>query len=104
MADVRSSYAAVVVEESVQFSFDDLCSACGADPSTLQALIEEGLLQPRGGSPGDWSFEGSALQRAMTALRLARDLQLSADATVLVVELLEEIGTLRARLQRAGLT
>ena len=103
MAHTRSSHAAVIVEEHVKFSFEDLCSACGTDPSALQALIEEGLLQPLGSNPADWHFEGSALPRALTALRLARDLRLSADATVLVVDLLQEIGALRARLHRAGL-
>jgi chaperone modulatory protein CbpM len=103
MTATRASHAAVVVEEHVQFSFEELCSACSADPSTLQALILEGLLEPRGNRPADWHFEGSALPRALMALRLARDLRLSTDATVLVVDLLEEIGALRARLHRAGL-
>lgn len=103
MADAHPSLATtVIVEEHVQFSFGDLCSACQADPTILQALVEEGLLQPSGSSPDDWTFEGGALQRALTALRLARDLSLSADATVLVVDLLEEIRALRARLRRGG--
>jgi len=104
MADSRPSLVTtVIVEEHVRFSFGDLCSACQAEPSILQALVEEGLLQPNGSSPDDWVFEGSALPRAQTALRLARDLRLSPDATVLVVDLLEEIRALRARL-RAGST
>jgi chaperone modulatory protein CbpM len=103
MADTHPSPATtVIVEEHVRFSFGDLCSACQAEPPILQALVEEGLLQPSGSSPDDWIFEGSTLPRARTALRLARDLRLSADATVLVVDLLEQIRVLRARLRHAG--
>ena len=66
-------------------------------------LVEEGLLQPAGAGPADWQFDGRALPRARTAVRLAGDLRLSVGATVLVVELLDEIQTLRARFHRAGL-
>ena len=103
MADIRlSPGTTVIVEEQVRFSFVALCSACQAEPSILRELVEEGLLQPSGSSPVDWTFEGSALPRALTALRLARDLRLSADATVLVVDLLEEVRALRARLRHTG--
>jgi chaperone modulatory protein CbpM len=99
----RPASSTVIIEEQIRLSFADLCSACGADPSTLRGLIDEGLLQPAGSEPDEWHCEGRALPRALTALRLARDLHLSADATVLVVDLLEEISALRARLHRAGL-
>ena len=94
---------AIVVEQDHQFTLADLCRACAAEQSTIIALVEEGLLQPDGTGPADWQFDGRALPRARTAVRLAADLQLSADATVLVVELLDEIQTLRARLRSAGL-
>jgi chaperone modulatory protein CbpM len=94
---------AVVVEQDLRFTLADLCRACAADPSTIIALVEEGLLQPDGTGPANWQFDGRALPRARTAVRLAADLRLSVEATVLAVELLDEIQTLRARLRRAGL-
>jgi chaperone modulatory protein CbpM len=103
MADHRQASSAFIVEEHVELSFAELCRACGAEASLLETLVEEGLLPHAGGSPDDWRFEGSALPRALTALRLVRDLQLSADAAVLVVDLLAEIAALKMRLQRAGL-
>jgi chaperone modulatory protein CbpM len=42
------------------------------------------------------------LRRARTALRLARDLELSAASAALVLDLLDQIDTLQARLRRAG--
>lgn len=92
-----------VVERDLQFTLADLCRACAAEPSTIIALVEEGLLQPNGTGPANWQFDDGALPRARTAVRLVGDLRLSVDATVLVVELLDEIQTLRVRLRRAGL-
>jgi chaperone modulatory protein CbpM len=95
-------YAAqgVVVEEHVVFSLPELCRACGASSEDVRALVLEGLLQPAGQAPEDWRFSGLALHRARTALRLARELELSWSAAAIVMDLLAEIETLRARLLR----
>jgi chaperone modulatory protein CbpM len=42
------------------------------------------------------------LPRARTAVRLQRDLELSAAGTAVVLDLLAEIDSLRARLRRLG--
>jgi len=42
------------------------------------------------------------LQRARTALRLTHDLELNAPGAALVLDLLDQIDTLRARLRRVG--
>ncbi len=89
----------IVVEEHVAFTFTAMCQASGADALQLQALVEEGLLQPTGGGPDDWQFSGSSLARARKALRLARDLDLSLPGVALVLDLLAEIEILRARLR-----
>jgi chaperone modulatory protein CbpM len=93
----------VVVEEEIRFTLADLCRACRADTAQLIALVEEGVLEPAGTRPEDWQFSGPSLRRARTALRLARDLQLSIGGTALVLELLDEIESLRSRLRRSGL-
>ena len=103
MANTRLTVVDAVVEQDLEFTLADLCRACAAEPSTMIELVEEGLLQPAGAGPADWQFDERALPRARTAVRLAADLRLSVGATVLVVELLDEIQTLRARLHRAGL-
>jgi chaperone modulatory protein CbpM len=90
----------VVVEEHVVFSLPELCRASGASPADVHALVLEGLLQPAGRVPEDWRFNGLALRRARTALRLTRELELSWSAAALVMDLLAEIESLRARLPR----
>jgi len=90
----------VVVEEQVSFTLTALCLASGAGPAQVQALVDEGLLQPTGQGPHDWSFGGSALPQTRRALRLARDLELDLAAVGLVMDLLAEIERLRSRLRQ----
>jgi chaperone modulatory protein CbpM len=90
----------VVVEEEVQFSLTDLSRASRADITQLLALIDEGVLTPIGNGPESWQFTGASLHRARTALRLTRDLALNAAGVALVLDLLEEIATLKTQLRR----
>ena len=100
MADPHdSTNSGIVVEEHVVFTFTALCRASGADAAQLQALVGEGLLEPAGHGPDDWQFNGNALPRALTALRLARDLELGLSGVAIVMDLLAEIETLRSRLR-----
>lgn len=94
---------AVVVDDTLQFTLDELARACHAPPDELVALVLEGVLQPSGSGPGDWLFAGPSLGRARSALRLARDLELGVAGAALALDLLDEVARLRARLRRAGL-
>jgi chaperone modulatory protein CbpM len=89
----------LLVDEHVVFSFTALCQAIGAGMpgAEVEALVAEGLLLPTGTGPDDWQFTGPSLQRARNALRLARELELSLHAAAIVMDLLAEIQTLRAR-------
>jgi chaperone modulatory protein CbpM len=103
MAETRHhAIQTVIVEEHFVFTLADLCRACDADDSQVRALVDEGLLAPTGDGPGEWRFAGQALQRARTALRLARDLDLQPADAALVMGLLDEIDSLRRRLRRLG--
>ena len=91
---------AVVVEEQVSFTLSALCQASGAGLAQVQALVQEGLLQPTGQGPLDWCFGGDALPQTRRALRLARDFDLDLASVGLVLDLLTEIARLRARLRQ----
>ncbi len=97
------AFDAIVVEQTLSFSFNALCQACGGQHSQILALVDEGILEPQGQGPADWVFDGSALRTARTALRLADDLQLGLAGTALVLDLLAEINRLHASLRRVGL-
>ncbi len=93
----------IVVEEHMVFTFAALCRASGANPDQLAALVHEGLLEPTGDGLEGWRFSGQSLPQARTALRLARELGIGLEGAAVVMDLLAEIETLRARLRRAGL-
>lgn len=99
-AETGSSIHGVVVEEEVRFTLIELSRACRVGVEQLAVLVDEGVLTPTGDTSRSWHFDGSALRRVRTALRLARDLQLNAGATALVLDLLDEIDALKAQLQR----
>jgi chaperone modulatory protein CbpM len=92
-----------VVEESLHLSLLELCQACSADAEIVTAWVLEGVLEPAGESPPEWRFGGDSLRRARLALRLSRDLEINPPGVALVLDLLDEIAALRARLQRAGI-
>jgi chaperone modulatory protein CbpM len=91
-----------VVEEEVHLTLVELCQACNAEEEYVLAWVFEGALEPVGESPQDWRFTGDSLRRARLALRLTRDLELNPPGVALVIDLLDEIATLRVRLQRVG--
>ncbi|MEY2690345.1 MAG: hypothetical protein RL375_4545 [Pseudomonadota bacterium] len=92
-----------IVEQDLHLSYIELCLACPGQDGQLLALIAEGVLDPQGHGPQDWVFQGGALLRARTAMRLQRDLALGIEGAALVLELLDEIEVLRSRLRRVGL-
>lgn len=100
-----SSFAAsgaqgVIVETEVYFSLPELGRACDADVTLITALVHEGVLTPLGEDPSQWRFEGATLPRARTAVRVMRDLELSAPGVALVLDLFGEIDALRVELKR----
>jgi chaperone modulatory protein CbpM len=87
------------VEVDYRLSFVELCRACAADEAQVRAWIEEGVLTPEGQRAEEWRFASASLVRARTAARLARDFEIDAPAVALVLELMDEIARLRARLR-----
>lgn len=92
----------ILVEEEIQFTLFELSRVCRTDITTLQALVEEGVLTPINDDPQCWQFAGTTLQRARTALRLTHDLELSTAGTAIVLNLLDEIAVLKSELRRLG--
>ncbi len=104
MADIPTYVIdGIVVEEEIVFSLSGLCQAAGASPAEVLALVDEGVLQPSGNAPPQWAFDGHSLRTTRAALRLNTDLALGTAGAALVLDLLEVISVLQARLRRAGL-
>jgi len=91
----------LVVEEEIRLTLVELCQACRAPEQEVRAWVLEGVLEPAGGRPEDWTFGGSSLRRAQTAFRLSRDLEVNLAGIALALDLLDEIAELKSRLEGA---
>lgn len=78
---------------------EELCRACRVRQEWILELVEEGILEPQR-EYDDWRFAGPSLRRVRTVWRLQRDLGVNLAGAALVLDLMEEIDTLRARLGR----
>lgn len=92
-----------VMEEELSLTLEDLCRACVVEQSYVIVWVQEGVLEPVGHTPADWRFSGAALRKVRMARWLAHDLEINPSGVALALDLLDEIHTLQARLERAGL-
>ena len=100
----------MLLDEQAELTLNDLCCACSSSAEWIIELVEEGALEPvilktDTNKPYDeqqnqWRFTGYSLQRAQTAMRLQRDLNINLAGIALALELLEEISTLQEQLRR----
>lgn len=93
-------FTASVVDEEAPMSLAELARACRAQEDQLRVWVQEGALEPIGGSPPEWRFPGTALRRARIALSLTRELELNPPGVALALELMDEIEALKASLRR----
>lgn len=94
-----SVISGVILDETITLGFEEVCRTCGLEAEELIAMVEEGLLEPRGAAPHAWRFPAAALYRARTAHRLQRDLRINLAGAALALELLDELRELRARIR-----
>jgi chaperone modulatory protein CbpM len=86
----------VFVDEDI--GLQDLTRSLRCNTELIVTLVHEGVLEPLGDSPDDWHFAGAALQRARSAVRLMRDLEINPPGVALALELIDEIRRLEAAL------
>lgn len=102
-APALRAHPVLLVDDTLHFDLAGLSRACAADADELLALVDEGVLVPLPPGQPPWCFAGSSLPRALTALRLSRELDLGLHSLALVLDLLDRIAGLEARLARAGM-
>ncbi|RZJ26779.1 MAG: MerR family transcriptional regulator [Haliea sp.] len=95
----RLQLTGFVLEDQDGLTLVEVCRACAAEPEMVMALVEEGLVVPSGAAPAEWRFTGVHMHRARVAVRLQQDLGVNLPGAALALQLLEELDSLRARLQ-----
>ena len=92
----------VIGDEGV-LSIEELARACRAEAQWVIELVAVGVLEPQGTETSRWRFRAADLTCARRVARLQRDFDASLDAAAVMLDLLDQIEQLRARLKRAGL-
>lgn len=96
MAGKRQTY-----QPDIEYSFTlaEMSRCCGVTAEKILVLVGEGVLSPAGRTQLEWRFAGSDLVRALSALRLERDLGVNPAGAALAIELIDEMQELRRRVR-----
>jgi len=99
MASNTDSYiSGIILEEQSQLSLGDLSKTCSIHAEFIVELVEEGIIEPLDREAQQWRFRGIALKRVQTVLNLQRDLGVNLAGIALILDLMDELKTLRANL------
>ncbi len=88
----------IIFEESAVLTVKDLSRLCAVEERHIVEFVQEGVLDVVEINTSEWHFAGSALRRALIAVRLERDLELNLAGVALALELMEELQRLRREL------
>lgn len=92
------------VLDEVTLSLDELARACAIEPQWIVERVATGILcSSLEGEPSCWTFVSADLVRVRQLVAIERDFDANPELAALVVDLIEEVRVLRARLKAAGL-
>jgi chaperone modulatory protein CbpM len=84
-----------VVDDTMEITIVELCRSCAIDAGLVEAMIEEGILEPVAKRGGNWCFSYISVKRTRTVVRLQRDLGVNLAGAALALELLDRLERLR---------
>ena len=96
---MTDSISVMLLDDSVEFSLDDLCTLCSVSADLIVEIVAEGIVEPAGADRAHWRFSGVALTRIQRVIRLQEEFDVNLPGAALALELLEEVERLR-RLRR----
>lgn len=97
--EIVSLTTGVVLAEETVLSLTEMCRQFAVEAEWIRSLVEEGILDPLGQKPAEWRFTGESCRRIGVVLRLQRDFDVNLSGAALVLDLLEEVETLRVQLE-----
>ena len=80
---------------TVELTLEEVCASTGLPTEVLVSIVEEGILEPKGSVPEEWSFDITMLSIAKRACRLNRDLDIDWGAIPLYLDMLDELERIR---------
>lgn len=86
---------AMLLDDSVELSLVELCTACRVSEELVIDIVAEGIVEPLGAERAQWRFSGVAVTRIQRVIRLQREFDVNLPGAALALELLEEIERLR---------
>ncbi len=89
----------LIVNEEMTLTLAELSRACSVHAEWIVALVEEGILEPEGDVRTGWCFSGPSLRRARMAVHLQQDLGVNLAGAALALDLIDELESLRCRVQ-----
>ena len=94
----QSALSVELIDEQRTFTLSELCRCFAIEAELVEALVEQGILEPAGRRGYHWCFPASSLRRTRITLHLQRDLGVNLAGAALALDLLERIEELDARL------
>lgn len=91
-------YSGTVLDEHTRFTLVELCVLGKTNAEWIIELVDEGVLEPEGETVSNWRFDAKALKRVQAARRLQQDLRINLPGAALVLDLLDEVESLRQQL------
>jgi len=88
-----------ILDEKTEVTLIQLCRCCDVRGELIEAMVEQGILEPLGRRGSHWCFPSSSIRRARITLHLQRDLGVNLEGAALALDLLDRIEELNARLQ-----
>ncbi len=91
------SLSGQIVDESMEITIGELCRFCAVDAELVEAMINEGIIEPSRKRGAEWCFAMSTVKRTRVVVRLQRDLGVNLAGAALAIELLEQLERLHRR-------
>jgi len=95
----KNTLVVVSIEEYPELTLEEICRACHVPADFIQDIVDFGIIEPRGTSVETWRFDAEHLRRVRTVVHLHHDLEVNLAGAALVLDLLDELQRMRARLE-----
>jgi len=88
-----------ILDDETEVTLVQLCKHCDVRGELIEAMVEQGILEPSGYRGSHWCFPFSSLRRTRITVHLQRDLGVNLAGAALALDLLDRIEELNARLK-----